>query len=121
MKRFIIRNYGASRQFPYKGQPIPISNDSAIETDDEKLAIFFKEQQAIHVTDRGSELAPPSSVEEPEKPEESDEIAYNDMLLKELQVIAKDREIKTSGLSKAKLIEARKAYDAAPVEEEVIA
>lgn len=123
MKRFVIRNYGPSRQFPYKDQHIPIANDCAIETDDEELAVFFKKQEALTVTDRGSELAPSLPVDEPETSkevtEETEEIAYNDMLLKELQVLAKDREIKTSGLNKAELIQALEDYDKAPVEEEV--
>lgn len=120
MKRFVIRNYGPSRQFPYKGRPICIANDGAIETDDEKEAAFFKEQEALTVTDRGSELAPSLPADEPEALEESQEIAYEEMTVKELQVLAKDREIKTSGLSKEKLIQALKNYDEAPVEEEVV-
>ena len=112
MKRFVIRNYGASRQFPYKGQSIPISNDSAIETDDEELAVFFKEQETVTVTDRGSELAPSSSVEEPD---ESEEPAYSNMKVPDLRILAEDRQIKTAGLKKAELIEALEAYDTAPV------
>ena len=118
MTRFIIRNYGLTRQFPYKNRSICIANDNTIETDDEEMAIFFKGQKAIHVTDRGSELAS-SSIEEPEQSEGSEEIAYSDMKVKDLQILAKDREINTAGLKKAELIEALKAYDAAPVEEEV--
>jgi len=124
MKRFVIRNYGPTRQFPYKDRQIFIANDSAIETDDAKEAVFFKEQEAVHVTDRGSEVTSLTpSVEEPETSEEvteeTEEIAYSDMLLKELQVLAKDREIKTSGLNKAELIQALEEYDKAPVEEAI--
>lgn len=122
MKRFVIRNYGPSRQFPYKGQSICIANDCAIETDDEEEAAFFKEQEALTVTDRGSELTSSLPVDEPEEPKASDEISYFDMKLKELQILAKDREppIKTSGLNKAELIQALEDYDRAPVEEEVV-
>lgn len=120
MKRFVIRNYGPSRQFPYKDQHIPISNDCAIETDDKEEAAFFKKQKALTVTDRGSELAPSLSVE-PETHKESEvsnEISYGDMTVKELQVLVKDREMKASGLNKAELIQALEDYDKTPVEEE---
>ena len=117
MARFVIRNYGPSRQIPYKGQQLCLSNDQSIETDDEEEAAAFEAYEAIHVTDRGSELAPPL-VEE--SVEESKEVSYEGMTVKELQVIAKDREIKTSGLNKADLIEALGEYDAEEVLEEVI-
>jgi len=123
MKRFVIRNYGPSRQFPYKDQHILISNDCAIETDSEEEADFFRKQQALTVTDRvGSESASSLPVDEPEAsevPEASEEISYGDMTVKELQVLMKDREMKTSGLNKEKLIQALEDYDKAPVEEEV--
>lgn len=48
----------------------------------------------------------------PEAKTDADEIAYSDMTVKELQVLAKDRTIKTSGLLKDELIKALIAYDA---------
>jgi len=117
MKRFVIRNYGASRQIPYKGQSISIANDGIIETDDEKEAAALKDYEAITVTDRGggSELAPSSSEKSPEdsvdKPEE---VSYESMKLPELQAIAKDREISTTDKKKPKLIAELKAYDETP-------
>ena len=121
MKRFVIRNYGPSRQFPYKDQHILISNDCAIETDSEEEADFFRKQQALAVTDRiGSESASSPPVDEPEILEESEEISYEEMKVKELQILMKDRELKTSGLNKEKLIQALEEYDKAPVEEEAV-
>lgn len=120
MKRFVVRNYGPSRQFPYRDQHIPIANDCAIETDDEELAAFFKEQEALTVTDRSPGLAPSLSANEPKTSEVSDEIPYEEMTVKELQVLAKDREVKTSGLNKAELVEVLEDYDKAPVEEEAL-
>lgn len=111
MKRFVIRNYGLTRQIPYKDQQVFIANDQAIETDDEELVAVFRKHKNFHITDRGSELA--SSLPVVDEPEKSDEIAYKDMLLKDLQVIAKDREIKTSGLNKAELVQALEDYDTA--------
>lgn len=117
MKRFVIRNYGLTRQIPYKDQQVCIANDQAIETDDEELVAVLRKHENLHVTDRGSELASSLPVvDEPERSEESeesDEIAYEDILLKDLQVIAKDREIKSSGLNKAELIQALEDYDTA--------
>lgn len=123
MKRFVIRNYGPSRQFPYKGQSIPIANDSAIETDDEKMAVAFGKQDAVHLTDRGAELASSSSVEGPETSGESEEIVYSDMKVPDLRILAEDRQIKTAGLKKAELIQALENYDTADeqVPEEVLA
>ena len=154
MSRFVIRNYGPSRQIAYKGQQICLSNDQCIETDDADMAQVLGEAEQIHVTDRGIESAAPIPPEKPEpkkeeKPKERevtvddveavhdekfpddtesqeteegqlpvsssegvDEIAYADMTIKELIVLAKDRQIKTSGVKKAGLIEALEAYDA---------
>lgn len=80
MKRFVIRNYGPSRQIPFGSQQICFSRDTAIETDDEKLVEAMRSHKAIHVTDRGiqvnvapepkleieSELRPDSIVDSPE-------------------------------------------------------
>jgi len=57
MSRFIIRNYGPSRQIPYKGQSICLSNDQCIETDDAEMAETLGSEKSIHVTDRGVEAA----------------------------------------------------------------
>jgi len=59
MARFIIRNYGPSRQIPYKGQSICLSNDQCIETDDAKMAGVLGFADLITVTDRGLEAAAP--------------------------------------------------------------
>jgi len=153
MARFIIRNYGPSRQFPYKGKQICLSNDAAIETDDVEEAAAFGSHKNVHVHDRGVEFAAPVPLAPPEKEKEKerqvtvddveavynekfppdedeqkqetggteppapvskadkDEIAYAEMSVKELLVLAKDRQIKTSGLKKDELIQALEAYD----------
>lgn len=154
MARFVIRNYGPSRQIPYKGQQICMGRDQAIETDDEKMVVALGKADEIHVTDRGVEAAVPVIPEEPNGKKErevtvdnaeavhdenfpdeddrqqptqedqqpapdgdaEDEIPYANMTVKELQVLAKDREIKTSGLNKAELIQALEDYDAEPDE-----
>jgi hypothetical protein len=118
MTRYVIRNYGLTRQIPYKGQQIFIANDQAIETDDEELVTVLRAQENLHVTDRGSELASTLS-EKPESTEESEEMAYADLHVKDLLVLAKDRQLKTTGLNKAKLIEALEEYDKQEVLEEV--
>jgi len=137
MIRFVVRNYGVTRQVPYKGQQVIIANDKAIETDDMELVAVLQNIEAMHVTDRcpgtpGPSLPPIVKTETPEEPQASsgesqtseepdevtEEIAYNDMLLKELQVLAKDRQIKVSGLNKARLIKALEKYDKEEVPEE---
>ena len=57
MARFIIRNYGPSRQFDYEGHQICLSNDQCIETDDEEMAAVLGDNELIHVTDRGVEAS----------------------------------------------------------------
>ena len=126
MKRFIARNYGASRQIPVGGQSVCIANDGIIETDDRSEAKALGAFKQITVTDRGSELAPSPSLntDQKEKPEENrddsvnepEDEAYEDMNLDELQAIAKDREIPTVGLDEAQLIAVLIAYDETPNE-----
>lgn len=60
MSRFVIRNYGPSRQIPYKGRSICLSNDQCIETDDVDMATVLGEEKLITVTDRGVEFAVPA-------------------------------------------------------------
>jgi len=59
MARFVIRNYGPSRQLSYKRQQFCLSNDQCIETDDADLASALGKNNAITVTDRGEEAAAP--------------------------------------------------------------
>jgi len=66
MSRFVIRNYGPSRQIPYNGQSICLSNDQCIETDDADMAETFGSEKSIHVTDRGVEAATPVQIDKSE-------------------------------------------------------
>lgn len=143
MARFVIRNYGVSRQVSYKGQQITFLHDQAIETDDEDEAGTLTAQDRAHLTDRGLDavaLVPPEvpdekkerkvtvdkepvpredpedvQKKEPEPevvPEETgDEIAYEEMTVPELRVLAKDRQLSISGLLKAEIIETLQDYD----------
>jgi len=141
MARFVIRNYGQSRQVPYQNTQIYIARDGAMETDDEDIAATMKGQKDMTVTDHGVQSNPAPSEEPKQKgkdkkrqitvdkepvpkedpvekvtpevvSEEAEEIAYEEMTVKELQVLAKDRQLTTSGLLKAELIQALKDYDA---------
>ena len=120
MKRFGIRNYGPTRQLPYKDQQILVVHDGFIDTDDVEMAVALGEQEKIFVTDNGAEFAPVDSpVEKSEAPESEvveapDDISYNDMTIPELKVLAKDRELDVKGLLKAEIIEALQTYDAEP-------
>ncbi len=133
MVRFVVRNYGVTRQVQYKGQQIIIANDRAIETDDIELAAVLQNMNAMHVTDRcpetpGPSLPPvvkikdeqaPEEFQAPEVPDASAEIQYKDMKMLELQALGKDRQLKVSGLKKAALIQALNKYDVQEVPEEV--
>lgn len=57
MSRFVIRNYGPSRQIAYEQHQICMSNDQCIETDDEEMADVLGREDSIHVTDRGEEAS----------------------------------------------------------------
>lgn len=122
MKRFVIRNYGATRQLPFKGQNIFIANEEVKETDDEEMARALAEYDFITMTDRGTE----EKVHPVEEPEDdislepvAEEIDYADMTLPELRELAKARpEMNTKGLrKKADFINAHKAYDSEHVDE----
>ena len=124
MIRFVVRNYGVTRQVPYKGQQVIIANDKAIETDDMELVAILQNVEAMYVTDRcpgtpGPSLPPivktedkqTSEAPKAEAPKASDEIEYKEMTYKELQILGKDRQMKTVGVSKEKLIEGLENYD----------
>ena len=124
MKRFVIRNYGPSRQFPYKAEQICISNDCAIETDNAELAGFMRGQEQVFVTDRGSDVGENFDAQkvEPEAAvnpgvKDTDEISYDEMSYKELQALAKDRQLKHTGIKKALLIKSLQKYDTAPIKD----
>ncbi len=138
MDRYVIRNYGSSRNLPDgKGSYVFMERDSARETNDEELAKLFASYPEVHVAERGGDAlpAPPVSVppvgpsppgDEDEEPEDGDqidsgedgasqgedendqaaEVDYSSLLVADLLTIATERNIKTTGLLKADLVEA---------------
>lgn len=136
MPRFIIRNYGQPRQIPHEGKILTVLYDGVIETDDPTLALVADGMEKMHVSDRGEEFISPSAREEaPEvlestsevfesapdasiEPEaavaDSEELSYEDLTVAELKALCKDREINSTKLRKAELIEALQAYDEEP-------
>jgi len=127
MKRYVVRNYGASRQLSVGGQQVCVVNDGIVETDDVMEAQALAGFEHMTMTDRGSELAsPPSPGVQEKQPEgkqknsvdEPEDESYEDMNSDELQAIAKDREIETSGLDDAEIIKALVAYDDEPEKSE---
>jgi len=128
MKRFVVRNYGASRQLPVSGKQVCVLNDGIVETDDVMEAQALAGFEHMTMTDRGSELAAPSSPGEVQEKQpkgkqkdsvdEPEDESYEDMSSVELQAIAKDREIETSGLADAEIIKALVAYDDEPEKSE---
>jgi len=126
----------------HKGQQIIIAHDKAIETDDIDLVAALQNYKAMYVTDRspgtpGPSLPPVVPIEDEDDQGEDDqgeddqgenqqqgedqqqEIAYAAMKVPELQALAKDRQMKVSGLLKPELIKALEDYDAQEVPEEV--
>lgn len=139
MDRYIIRNYGSSRNLPDgRGSYIFMERESARETNDEELAKLFAAYPDVHVADRGGATvvaAPPAPPEGPlppaEEPEDNDDQSedndnqgeepegeqgeendYSDLLVADLQEIAEERSIPITGLLKADLVEALLQNDA---------
>ena len=132
MKRFVIRNYGASIQVPYKGCNVTFTRDSIIETDDSGLAVVIREftkQDGVNlcVTDRGSHLVanppvtdeskdiknhddrvPTASLETPDAPIDKNEEGVKDVETKEPEP---DEEISYSDMTIPELKELAKDRD----------
>lgn len=113
MKRFVIRNYGPSRQVHYKGIGHCLSNDQSIETNDAKMAAAFAEEEQIHVTDRGEEIGTVSEQESKQQETQAEiadgEISYDELTVKELRALCEDRSLKCVKLKKASMIEKKVA------------
>lgn len=154
MERFIIRNYGTSRNLPDgHGSYIFLEHDAARPTNDEDMAKLFNTYPDVQVAERDGKLvglpepvvfaAPPEGPAPPKEPpdegededkgdqgeakgalsedeqvEEVKAIEYKTLLLGDLQEIAKEREIPTSGVLKADLIVALQEYDRTAVQPE---
>lgn len=118
MSRFIIRNYGPPQQIPYKGQQITLLRDGVLETDDASLALVLRAVSDMYVTDRGQEFTSRSASKaesteaKQEAAQDSEGLSYEEMTLKELRALAKDRSIDSSKSKKAELIRALQLYDA---------
>jgi len=142
MQRFVIRNYGSSRNLPDgHGSYIFIERNGVQGTDDEEMAKLFATYPDIHVAERGNNLSillptppegPAPQVEPPDEPPDEDEQGedetedeqgesegededatdYEALRVSDLQEIAKDREIPIANLRKPELIEALQKDDA---------
>lgn len=124
MERFVIRNYGPSRNLPDgRGSYIFIERDRVRGTSDPELAKLFATYPEIHVADRGEDVAPPFVPSAPpgpppppdqddEKPEEDEQKkSYEALTKRDLLGMAKLRGIPTSGLRRDDLIVALKKMD----------
>ena len=138
-ERFLIRNYGPSRNLPDgHGSYIFIEHERVRSTSDPELAKLFTTYPQIHVTDRGEEAFPAPVLPEPpvgpEPPEDEDEAEdededevedevedeaadYSDLAVKDLREIAQERDIPIVGLLKADLIRTLQENDAASTDE----
>lgn len=126
MTRFVIRNYGPSRQLAYGDKMITVAHDGVIETDDEKEAAALGAYESVNVVDRGIGAGastpvtptPPSDSTENAGTQETstnaDETTYDNLLAPDLKRLCKDRQIKLSKFTKPVMIEALKKYDEAP-------
>lgn len=134
MARFVIRNYGSSRNLPDgHGSYIFMERDSARETEDEALAELFASYPDVHVSGREDVAVAVAPLPPPEGPpplegppdeqeddddqdedvqEEDEAVDYSALFLVDLQEIAKERDIKTAGLKKSDLVEALLNSDA---------
>lgn len=119
MERFVIRNYGPSRNLPDgHGSYIFLEKDRIRGTSDPELAKLFATYPEITVTDRGVTFNGPPAIQPPEGPPppiEPDDIivavSYDVLDKSELQVLAKARGIPTAHVSRLDLITALQTAD----------
>jgi len=119
VERFVIRNYGPSRNLPDgHGSYIFIEKDRIRGTSDPVLAKLFATYPQINVTDRGVTFTGPPAIQPPEGPPppiEPDDIvkavSYDALDKSELQVLAKARGIPTAHVSRLDLITALQTAD----------
>lgn len=115
MKRFVIRNYGPSRQFQMGPNQICLAHDHAIETDDEDLAKDLGGEDSVHVVDRGPQTVQvvkdnPNPDSDPDP--DPDAVSYTEMTVPELRDLAKDRQLDVKKLKKDEIIAVLEEYDA---------
>jgi hypothetical protein len=109
---YVIRNYGPTRQLPYKNQYITITNDGAIETNDEEMVNVLRTYPKIHVSGQKDLVVPSPSpiaveivVEEVITEEIQNEIPYENMTKRQLVNLAQEKSIKVPKIiSKSALI-----------------
>jgi len=125
MAKFVVRNYGNTRELPYKNKMIYLARDGAIETDDSEMANALSQFPQIHVA--GYPVAEKTEVKNtiaPEK-EKADSVlqqenadlkkkleyakkfdALKRLSMKELQQKAKEQRISYKNLKEDDLIAA---------------
>jgi len=119
VERFVIRNYGPSRNLPDgHGSYIFIEKDRIRGTSDPVLAKLFAGYSEITVTDRGDVIKGLPAIHPPEGPPppiDPDDIivavSYDALDKSELQVLAKARGIPTAHVSRLDLITALQTAD----------
>ena len=119
MERFVIRNYGPSRNLPDgHGSYIFIEKDRIRGTSDPVLAKLFAGYSEITVTDRGVTFTGPPAIHPPEGPPppiEPDDVieavSYDALDKREVQDLAKARGIPTAHVSRLDLIAALQTAD----------
>jgi len=111
MERFVIRNYGPSRNLPDgHGSYIFMERDGVRGTSNEEMAKLFKTYPEVAVSERGSNFVGNPPPQGPPPPVDSDDVikksTYEDLDKRSLQDMAKLRKIPVAGLSRIELIEA---------------
>lgn len=122
MDRFLIRNYGPTRNLPDgHGSYIFLEHDRVRPTNDEKMAKLFDTYPDVHVTDYGEDIGriqlpqPPVGPPPPEDPEDKEVVEvpleYEALGKRDLRDMCKLRGIPITGLHRDELIVALKAKD----------
>lgn len=126
MERFVIRNYGPSRNLPDgHGSYIFMERDRTRPTSDPKMAALFSTYPEVSVTERGENFVDPHQAQVPfvAPPVEPEEIVkkptYDDLTKRDLIGMAKLRDISTSGFTRDDLIEALRAKDKSDADPEI--
>lgn len=104
---YVIRNYGPTRELPFKNQHITMVRDQAIVTNDLEMVQALSGQPMINVSKQPGTV-PPASAPAPAPIAEpiEEELDYNKMKKRELLELAEERSIKMpEKITKKELIE----------------
>ena len=122
MERFVMRNYGPSRNLPDgHGSYIFMERGAVRGISDPAMAKLFDSYPDVHVQERGHNIVGPPLPQGPPPPQEKEDVvekpSYDALSKRDLRDMAKLRKIDVAGLNRDDLIVALNAADGLEQEE----